>query len=519
MEKSQTAVPKSAHGPARRDATPKNNNTFDTSLDLKKLLQVAEGMEQGLLVWGEDGKCMLYTQRVMDLLEMRRTDLFVGIDRSEFFKYSLMREELTPQEVEQISRQFSRHSKFQYDSNLRSGRVISTRARPFRDAGFIVTLTDVTEERQKSIERDASVQLADEARRELAVTLQKEKARQYETGILNEFADWLQTCKTLDELYEIVRTYLSHVLPGSQGELYIYSNSRDVLDGVLCWGRDNLQNYIEADSCWGLRRGRSYIYNKEEISFECAHVAAVKHLPIQKYTCIPIVAHGDTVGLMHIRYSGSGASSEMRISDPSAFATKCGELVSLAIANVRLRDELHEQSTRDPLTGLSNRRYCLDLMRQQMQDFARNGTKFSVIAFDADKFKSFNDSFGHDAGDAVLKEIADQMRKGTTPNQISCRFGGEEFLIVLPETELDEAQFVAEELRKSVQDAKVFYANQQLPTVTISCGIATFPTHGENIQDLLRNADLALYRAKEAGRNRCETADGGQDMPQVAKSA
>lgn len=469
-------------------------------------------MEPGLLIWDDNGRCAYHSDRLVEILGVREADISVGISRDDFLAACVLRGELTENDVDTVQHQFSRSSPFQFDQKLRNGRVVSIRTRPYGAKGHVVTFTDVTNERRKSQELDDTIRSADEARMQLAMTLEVEKNRQYEAGLLNDFGDWLQSCKSLDELYQVVKRYLEEKLPGSHGELYIYSNSRDALEGVLSWGSLKLQDHIHADSCWGLRRGRSYRFNNDDICFECAHVSDIKHLPIEEYTCIPVVAHGDTVGLLHVRYSASG-KIESQIKDPSRFAAKCGELVSLAIANVRLRDELHEQSTRDSLTGLRNRRFCIDALTALRAAFLRGGEPFAVISLDVDKFKDFNDSFGHDAGDAVLQCVANTMKDFGVEEQIPCRFGGEEFLVILPNTSAHDAAASAEMLRKAVMGTEASYAGKPLPGVTISCGVAGFPDTTDSIQGLLKEADLALYRAKESGRNCVEVAGVGPADP------
>nr|WP_268821703.1 diguanylate cyclase [Octadecabacter dasysiphoniae] len=462
-------------------------------------------MEPGLLVWDDNERCVFYTDRLRQVLSMRAADLHIGMTRKDFLNGSLIRGEISEESLLAINRQFQSRETFQFDRQLRSGQVISTRARPLGENGFVVTFTDVSMERTKSTELDETIRIADEARAALATTLEQEKKRQYEAGILNEFGDWLQSCKTLDELFAIVLRYLEETLPGSQGELYIYSNSRDVLEGTLSWGRAKLQAHIHADSCWSLRRGRGYRYKRGEIGFECAHVSAITHLPIEEYSCIPIVAHGDTVGLLHVRYGGCG-SVENKLTDPTAFAFKCGELISLAIANVRLRDELHEQSTRDMLTGLRNRRYCIDTMSALRSASERSGAPFAVISLDVDKFKDFNDNFGHDAGDAVLQNVASTMRDTLDAAHVPCRFGGEEFLVILPECTAQMGLEIADTLRRAIMQSQITYAGKPLPNVTISSGVAAYPETSNLVEGLLKEADLALYQAKDNGRNRVECA-------------
>lgn len=173
--------------------------------DLRTAIEV---MEPGLLVWDDDERCVFYTDRLRDVLGIRAEDLTIGMTRSEFLQASLTRGEITPEALSEIERQFQSREIFQFDRRLRTGRVVSTRARPHGTNGFVITFTDVSMERSKSYELDETIRIADEARAKLATTLQREKKLQYEAGILNEFGDWLQSCKTLDELFAVVHRYL-----------------------------------------------------------------------------------------------------------------------------------------------------------------------------------------------------------------------------------------------------------------------------------------------------------------------
>ncbi|MEH6522977.1 bifunctional diguanylate cyclase/phosphodiesterase [Sulfitobacter sp.] len=471
------------------------------SMDPEFLGQVADGMEQGVLVWDANGLCTMYTDRVFDVLEMRPANLYVGIERSVFLDGALSRGELDQGAVDKTQECFSRKTPFQFDRLLRSGRIISTAARPLVDGGYVVTFTDVTQQRQESTDLVAANEAAELAQTKLLETLEKEKLRQYEASMLAELGDWLQTCKSLNELYIVLKEYMRQMIGDSRGELYIYSNSRDVLDGVISWGETDIHDHIKADACWALRRGRNYSFSPQKISFDCSHVQDQETPSSEDYICVPIIAHGDTVGLLHIQFLET-TSKEKCLRRPHQFAAQCGELISLAIANVKLRDELHHQSTRDPLTGLFNRRHFLESLRNELKLQARKSGSFGVISFDADKFKLFNDNHGHDAGDMVLRAISDAMGTFLSADEVLCRYGGEEFMVLLPAATHDQAIQVAEVLRERIQDLSISYVGRILPTVTISCGVASYPYDGSQIQDILKNADDALYRAKKDGRNR-----------------
>lgn len=478
----------------------RHNGINASSMDLDFLGRIVDGMEQGVLVWDQNGLCTMFTDRIFEVLELRTADIYVGMKREEFLSAAMDRGEVDQASLERTLENFAHHATFRYDRTLKSGRIVSTAARPMAGGCYVVSFTDATQQRMKSAELDEAKRASEVAQAKALRTLENETARQHEASMLAELGDWLQTCKSLEELYTVLKEYMCQLLPDTRGELYVYSNSRDVLDGAMSWGEADLHEHIKADSCWGLRRGRNYTKNPEKISFECAHVQE-QHTPsCDDYICVPIVAHGDTVGLLHIQFNCKDCQSSA-VRNPHEFAGQCGELISLAIANVKLRDELRDQSTRDPLTGLYNRRHFLEEMRSELILQERKGGTFGVISFDADKFKSFNDNHGHDAGDMILRAISETMHTLFVSDEVLCRYGGEEFMILLPSASHQQSVDAAELLRTKVQEISVSYAGRTLPTVTISCGVSSYAKDGTRIQDLLKNADDALYLAKDGGRN------------------
>lgn len=177
-------------------------------------------------------------------------------------------------------------------------------------------------------------------------------------------------------------------------------------------------------------------------------------------------------------------------------------LRTVAIEGFLAREHLNEVATRDALTGLLNRRAFIPMMQHERQRAERSATPFSVLLADLDKFKHVNDTWGHDAGDLVLKETAVRLREGLRQQDVLCRWGGEEFLILLPETATDGAREVAEKCRSVTAD-KPISINGHNYCQTLSVGAATF-SNNESLDDLVIRADKALYRAKEKGRNRVE---------------
>jgi diguanylate cyclase (GGDEF)-like protein len=327
-----------------------------------------------------------------------------------------------------------------------------------------------------------------------------------ETRLLSDLNEWLQSCNSLGELYKMVGEYLARLLPECGGSLYVYANSRDVLESAKAWNGGRITPAMHPDDCWALRRGRQYTFGESEIDFLCAHVdGSLSH----QYCCIPILAHGETVGLLHLEF-GRGDANEEERPDTAAVAEQrrlglvCAEQISLAIANVKLRDQLRDQSIRDALTGLFNRRYLLETCRREFSRAVRIGQSISILSIDIDHFKKYNDNHGHDAGDMVLRAVGNCLDSLFRNEDVACRYGGEEFVVVLPGADAGVAGQRAEQLRSKVEALIVRYLEKDLPRITVSIGVAAFPEAGDNPHAVLKTADEALYRAKEKGRNRVE---------------
>jgi diguanylate cyclase (GGDEF)-like protein len=330
-----------------------------------------------------------------------------------------------------------------------------------------------------------------------------------ESHLLTELSEWLQCCKSLDELYGMVAKFLTALLPDCAGSLYVYTSSRDVLDCVKVWNGATQTPSIQPDDCWSLRRGRGFTHGKSDIEFHCAHVGASNAV---EYCCIPILAHGETIGMLHLelradRALGDEKSRKDMLDDQRRLGAACAEQISMAIANVKLRDQLRDQAVRDPLTGLFNRRYLLETMRREISRAKRMGQSVSVLLLDVDHFKKFNDSHGHDAGDCVLRAVSECLETGFRNEDFACRFGGEEFLVVLVGASPAIAFRRAEQLRGKIESTVVRHLDRNLPRVTASIGVAAFPDCGDNPEAIISAADEALYVAKQTGRNRVELAN------------
>ncbi|WP_341212126.1 diguanylate cyclase [uncultured Limimaricola sp.] len=330
--------------------------------------------------------------------------------------------------------------------------------------------------------------------------------------LLGELNEWLQSSRSLDELFEMVGRFMSHILPGSEGSVYVYSNSRDVLVGSASWNGGHHCDHIRAEDCWGLRRGRTYAFGSAEVDFPCGHSESQDDRPS---FCFPVLAHGETVGLLHLKAKDGVSLEEFRTSQK--LAQMCAEQISLAIANVQMRDQLHDRSIRDPLTGLYNRRHLTETLRRQLDRAQREDRSLSILSIDVDHFKRFNDTHGHDAGDMVLRAVGSVLEQVCDGDETACRMGGEEFMLLLPDLSMPAAALRAEALRSAIERISVRYGEKNLPRITISVGVAVYPEDGAMPQQLMKAADDALYDAKGRGRN--QVAIAGEEDPDLSEIA
>ncbi len=339
--------------------------------------------------------------------------------------------------------------------------------------------------------------------RQLQTALEKSQRLSDNMQQLARFGELLQTCRTVDEIREGVQHALGALLPGLGGRLALLNPSQNLLAIGAHWGQHGLiaESVFPPEDCLALRRGQAYPLAGGSEGFVCKHVQWPNpDFPDSHYLCIPLAAQGEVIGVLTI--------DAMRAIDPQErrLAIAASEQLALALANMRLQDTLRTQSIRDPLTGLFNRRYLEVSFERELLRATRRKLPLAVLMLDIDHFKRFNDSYGHDAGDALLAHFAEVLQRTTRKEDIACRYGGEEFTIVLQEADETIAQQRAEQIRIATAETSVTHRHMQLEHVTVSIGYALFPRDGNTPEDLLRRADVALYAAKKAGRNRVASA-------------
>jgi diguanylate cyclase (GGDEF)-like protein/PAS domain S-box-containing protein len=369
---------------------------------------------------------------------------------------------------------------------------IESNVRPIREAdGKIGKYLCVTQDISGRMMAEQTLQATNEQLQKTIVELEN---RNREAVLLNEMGDMLQSCMNVDEVYSVTAKFSKQFFLDYSGVLYIYDKNNQKYQQVSAWGKDTIEETsLLAEDCWGLRRGKTHIVQHSDTGLLCRHVTPY---PAKSYTCCPLISQGEELGLLHIQ--GSSGKMPPRISQ---LAIIIAERTALALANLFLRETLQSQAIHDSLTGLFNRRYMDEMLLLEMRRATRRKQPIGLIMMDIDEFKTFNDQYGHDAGDALLQALGDYIQMHIRSGDVACRYGGDEFVIILSDAPIDDCCKRAKELKAGLNQLVITHQGLTLGSIKTSIGIACFPAHGKTPPDLLRSADMALYRAKHAGKN------------------
>jgi diguanylate cyclase (GGDEF)-like protein/PAS domain S-box-containing protein len=356
--------------------------------------------------------------------------------------------------------------------------------------------SDITEIMNIQHELETSKESLQLATEQLKIRVDELKQRNAEMLIFNEMSDFLQSCITVEEACRTVATFIQPLFPDSSGEISIINNSRNYLEKITSWGKScHIDDFFESNDCWALRRGKVHHITDHYQKLLCNHIQ-FKQTPIESL-CIPLIAQGETLGLFSLSVFKVDQLGESQ----KQLAVTISEQMSSAIANLMLREKLQLQSIRDPLTGLFNRRYLEEFFDKEIHRANRNGYQIGVIMIDLDHFRNINNTWGHDAGDFALKEVANLLQKMIRSSDTACRYGGEEMTLILSESSLENTAKKAEEIRAAIAKLPLNYNDEQLIKVTSSFGVACFPDQGKTVKEIIQAADIALFQAKANGRN------------------
>ncbi len=374
----------------------------------------------------------------------------------------------------------------------------------YDEANNLIAIESIARDVTERNRAEEALQLANQNLMTWASQLEQ---RNREISYLNEMGDLLQSCIAVEETYRVIENSARNLFPEDSGALYLLNDSKNLVEAVALFGNhdaDAIEHVFVPDHCWALRRGRTHAVQDACSGLVCQHLGWVpgEGVPCPGYICVPMVAQGETLGVLYLRT----ASGDHLTVSKQRLAVSVAEHVALAISSLRLRETLRRQAIRDPLTGLFNRRYMEESLERELRRAARKNTPIAVVMLDLDNFKRFNDTFGHEAGDAILRTFGEFLGDHIREGDIACRYGGEEFTLILPEATLEETRIRMDQLRNAFKQVHAHSNGQSFGNLSVSLGIAIFPEHGLTAEALLRSADTALYRAKSEGRDRAVVA-------------
>jgi len=371
------------------------------------------------------------------------------------------------------------------------------------------SVTDIRERKRAQYElvrhRDNLKEMVKKRTNKLTTIVAALKHRNKETELIAHMRDLLQACNTEKESFSIVASVCSQIFPKHAGYIAIKKESMEIAQAVIGFGDfpwEGIQ--FNLDDCWAVRRGGGHIVTDPETEPSCPQVksSACSNL------CIPITARSECLGIIHMCCDYSGVEPKFRAAALKRIANKLKgitELYALSLANIRLRERLHLQSIVDPLTGLFNRRHMEYALTREFDRATRSSSNVGLIMLDIDHFKQLNDTHGHEVGDKVLWKIGVFLRNSIRGEDIACRYGGEELILILPGCSPEDCMQKAIDIRQGVERLSVNIKKKE-HKVTVSIGISSFPQNGELIDEVIRAADDAMYESKKAGRNRIVSA-------------
>ncbi|HUH65416.1 MAG TPA: diguanylate cyclase, partial [Syntrophales bacterium] len=337
--------------------------------------------------------------------------------------------------------------------------------------------------------------------------------RQQRLTLFNQMSERLQSCLSLEETYPIIRQFAQNLFPFAAGSLFILNPAKNLAEATASWGRALYgEKTFAVSDCIALQQGKVHVTADFRSDSCCRHLQGGG---AKSGICAPLLAQGEAIGMLHLqqRFPPSSPasprfdeSSEGMNEEVQQLAITVADYLALALTNIKLRDSLKQQAIRDPLTGLFNRRYMEETLVREISRAKRYEMPLGIIMIDLDHFRRFNNAFGHEAGDLVLRDLGKFLQSNIRKEDVACRYGGEEFILILPGAPLDITEKRAETLRYLAQNLELYYNGKPLDSITLSLGVSSFPEHGATGEAILQAADVALYTSKRTGRNKVTTS-------------
>jgi diguanylate cyclase (GGDEF)-like protein len=370
-------------------------------------------------------------------------------------------------------------------------------------------------QQQEIAHRKAAQKQATASHQEVGRLLDDSRRQTAEITQVSELGSLLHACTSREEVFRLIPERLRRLFPGASGAISLLSASGNRVDSAAQWGVNPTDQIFSPEQCWALRRGCTHVHPGGRSEPRCSHL-----LGEGASVCIPLIANGDAIGTFSLQEDDRLSPIPDRAPDADALARRrqladtVAEHIALAMANLSLREALRLEAIRDPLTGLYNRRYMQEFLERELHSARRKRRPLAVMILDLDHFKRYNDNFGHSAGDQALAVVGETLLRCVRADDVACRYGGEEFALILPECSLRQATVRAEEIRSCISEYHARRSDRAADTLTVSIGVAAFDETTDRVDLLLKFADEALYEAKRAGRDRVVAAHPAAGLPE-----
>jgi diguanylate cyclase (GGDEF)-like protein len=373
-------------------------------------------------------------------------------------------------------------------------------------------LQDMTTDTVRTVTKKDSgnegIQITSLGEKEISDWVYKLEAQSKQLILLCEMDELLQAANSDQDIYTIIKNYVKKLFPNTKGALYVLNDALNLIQDVVTWGHDvRSEHSFTPEMCWGLRLGRIHTGTSSSKELYCQHIVAGNTF---NYLCAPLSAGSKALGLIYIQDSEEPSYDldyeRLGSSDKQYILSTIAKHSGLALANLKHREHLGAQAVYDSLTGLFNRRYMEETLKRELSRVTRKKNPLGLIMADIDHFKRFNDSYGHAAGDVLLRSLGSFFKEHVRREDIACRYGGEEFVLIMPESSLENTRMRAEQIREEIKQLRIWHHGSLIDSVNVSMGVVVFSEHGNSAETLLESADKALYKAKRQGRDRIETA-------------
>ncbi|MBE9125947.1 MULTISPECIES: diguanylate cyclase [unclassified Coleofasciculus] len=310
--------------------------------------------------------------------------------------------------------------------------------------------------------------------------------------VLEQLIDLLQSCFSVEEVRTAIEPLMEQLFPNEAGAIYIMSSSKNLLEAIATWGSLPLSSdpIFTPNECLALKRGQAHLAEDTHHCLLCQHIR--KNSLSVETLCVPMMAYGEPVGVLSITSHKRGKIAGIR-----ELAEKVAKYTGLALVNLKLRETIKNQSFRDPLTKLYHRRYLEESLERELHKSKHHPQSVGIILLEVDHFEHLNNSLDQAANDFLLREIGLFLPQKIRASDIACRYGSQQFLLLLPDVPLTVTQNRAEQLRQAIEQLSVEYRGKLVGSVSISCGVASFPENGTTAKEIIQAAQTALNQSQE----------------------